>query len=56
MKPSCKDKIKLARDLVRDTIEEVEVNILLIRNELRKQKLDKSKIISYLVKIEEAIE
>jgi len=50
------ESIKMLKDSIRDAIDEIAVNCLHIRNELRKPTVDKSKIISYIVAMEEAIE
>lgn len=50
------EKIKILKDSIRDAMDEIAINSLHIRNELRKPTVDKSKIISYVVAMEEAIE
>ena len=50
------ENIKRLKDGIRDVMDEIAINSLHIRNELRKGKIDKSKIISYIVAMEEAIE
>lgn len=49
------ESMKQVKDYMRDVMDEIAVNCLHIRNELRKPTVDKSKIISYVVAIEEAI-
>ena len=49
------ENIKRLKDGIRDVMDEIAVQSLHIRNELRKDKIDKSKIISHIAAMEEAI-
>ena len=47
--------LKKLKDDLRDAVDEIAVQCMLIRNELSKTNLDKNKIISNIVTIEESI-